>query len=102
LREGDQAALEVVVNNASEKPQQGTLTLDIVDAETEKSVLASFGVKAASQSFTVEPGKGTHLRFPLTTPTRVGPVAFRVTARAGNLSDGELRPLPVLPGRMHL
>jgi uncharacterized protein YfaS (alpha-2-macroglobulin family) len=102
LREGDQAVLEVVVNNAGEQRQQGTLVLDILDVETEKSVLASFGVKAASQSFTVEPGKGTHLRFPLTAPARVGPVAFRVTARAGNLSDGELRPLPVLPGRMHL
>jgi uncharacterized protein YfaS (alpha-2-macroglobulin family) len=102
LREGDKAVLEVVVNNASEQKQQGTLTLDIVDTETEKSVLGSFGVTAASQSFTVEPGKGTSLRFPLSTPAKVGAVAFRVTARAGNLGDGELRPLPVLPGRMHL
>jgi len=29
-------------------------------------------------------------------------VAFKVVATAGNLSDGELRPLPILPGRMHL
>ncbi len=102
LREGDQAVLEVVVNNASEQRQQGTLTLDILDAETEKSVLARFGVSAASQPFSVEPGKGTSLRFALKTPEQVGMVAFRVTARAGNLGDGELRPLPVLPGRMHL
>ncbi|MCP3142535.1 alpha-2-macroglobulin family protein [Pyxidicoccus xibeiensis] len=102
LREGDRAVLEVVVNNAAEKPQQGTLTLDIVDPQTQKSLLADFGVQAASQAFNVAPGKGTNLRFPLTTPTRVGAVAFRVVARAGNLSDGELRPLPVLPGRVHL
>ncbi|HLL02769.1 MAG TPA: alpha-2-macroglobulin family protein [Myxococcaceae bacterium] len=102
LREGDKAVLEVVVNNASEQKQQGTLTLDILDTETEKSVLPSFGVTAASQSFTVEPGKGTSLRFALSAPPRVGPVAFRVTARAGNLGDGELRPLPILPSRMHL
>jgi uncharacterized protein YfaS (alpha-2-macroglobulin family) len=102
LREGDKAVLEVVVNNASAQRQQGTLTLDILDAETEKSVLASFGVTSASQPFTVEPGKGTALRFALSTPAKVGTVAFRVSARAGNLGDGELRPLPVLPGRMHL
>ncbi|MCP3101320.1 MG2 domain-containing protein [Myxococcus sp. K15C18031901] len=102
LREGDRAVLEVVVNNAAERSQQGTLTLDIVDVETRKSLLADFGVKNASQTFDVAPGKGTHLRFPLTTPARVGQVAFRVEARAGNLSDGELRPLPVLPGRIHL
>src|SRR5207237_5358187 len=29
-------------------------------------------------------------------------VAFMVTARAAQFSDGELRPLPVLPSRMHL
>jgi alpha-2-macroglobulin len=102
LREGDKAVLEVVINNASEQRQQGTLTLDILETETEKSVLSSFGVTAASQSFTVEPGRGTSLRFALSTPPKVGTVAFRVMARAGNLGDGELRPLPVLPGRMHL
>ncbi|MFP2908131.1 alpha-2-macroglobulin family protein [Pyxidicoccus sp. 3LFB2] len=102
LREGDRAVLEVVVNNAADKPQQGTLTLDIVDAQTQKSLLADFGVKGASQSFNVAAGRGTNLRFALTAPAKVGAVAFRVEARAGNLSDGELRPLPVLPGRMHL
>ncbi|WP_163997244.1 alpha-2-macroglobulin family protein [Pyxidicoccus caerfyrddinensis] len=102
LREGDRAVLEVVVNNAADKPQQGTLTLDIVDAQTQKSLLADFGVKGASQAFNVAAGRGTNLRFALTAPAKVGAVAFRVEARAGNLSDGELRPLPVLPGRMHL
>ncbi|WAM29385.1 alpha-2-macroglobulin family protein [Myxococcus sp. NMCA1] len=102
LREGDRAVLEVMVNNAASRPMQGTLTLDIQDLELQKSVLSDFGVQKASQSFRVEAGKGTRLRFPLTTPTRVGPVAFRVEARAENHSDGELRPLPVLPSRMHL
>lgn len=102
LREGDRAVLEVMVNNAASRPMQGTLTLDIQDLELQKSVLSDFGVQKASQSFRVEAGKGTRLRFPLTTPTRVGPVAFRVVARSENHSDGELRPLPVLPGRMHL
>ncbi|WP_426751309.1 alpha-2-macroglobulin family protein [Myxococcus sp. Y35] len=102
LREGDRAVLEVMVNNAASRPMQGTLTLDILDVETQQSVLPDFGVRKASQAFTVAAGKGTRLRFPLTTPTRVGSVAFRVEARAENHSDGELRPLPLLPGRMHL
>jgi hypothetical protein len=29
-------------------------------------------------------------------------ISFKVTATAGDFSDGEIRPLPVLPGRMHL
>ena len=47
--------------------------------------------------FTVEPGGGADLGFDLQVPARVGTVAFRITARAGDFSDGELRPLPVLP-----
>ncbi|PTL78255.1 alpha-2-macroglobulin [Vitiosangium sp. GDMCC 1.1324] len=102
LREGDSAVLEVVVNNAGEATLEGTLALDIVEPEKNASLLSRFGVKAASQPFRVEAGKGTTVRFPLVTPAELGPVAFRVTARAGDFSDGELRPLPVLPGRMHL
>ena len=48
------------------------------------------------------PGGGADLTFPVTVPLRVGQVAVRAVARAGDLSDGELRPLPVLPGRLHL
>src|SRR5262249_46298500 len=33
---------------------------------------------------------------------RAGTYAFKVTAVSGETSDGELRPVPVLPGRIHL
>ena len=52
--------------------------------------------------FSVAPGGGTSLTFPVEAPARVGTVAFRVIGSAGDFSDGELRPLPVLPGRLHL
>jgi uncharacterized protein YfaS (alpha-2-macroglobulin family) len=105
LREGDRAEVKVVVNNASDGEIKGTLTFDILDPETNKSLLESFGFTGegvASRSFTVTAGSGTNLTFPLTTPAKVGMVAFKVVARSGDLSDGELRPIPVLPGRMHL
>ncbi|HYN22646.1 MAG TPA: alpha-2-macroglobulin family protein, partial [Thermoanaerobaculia bacterium] len=104
LRENDLAQLEVVINNASEGELKGKVTLDIVDPETGESLLADFGLKAskARASFKVAAAGGTSVVFPLSTPKRVGPVAFKVTATAGHLSDGELRPLPILPSRMHL
>src|SRR5205085_10597357 len=40
--------------------------------------------------------------FALVAPRRLGPVAFRVIASAGDVSDGELRPIPVLPSLLHL
>jgi uncharacterized protein YfaS (alpha-2-macroglobulin family) len=105
LREGDRAVLKVVVNNAGEEAFEGALNLAIYDPETEEDLRSLFGLTAEETSgvgFSIEPGGGADLSFALEVPARVGSVAFRATARAGEFSDGELRPLPVLPGRMHL
>jgi uncharacterized protein YfaS (alpha-2-macroglobulin family) len=105
LREGDRASLKVVVNNAGEEPLSGALDFEIFDPDTDEDLRAAFGLDPSSATgvrFEVEPGAGTNLSFPVKVPARIGTIAFRVTARAGDYSDGELRPLPVLPGRMHL
>ncbi|MBW8876364.1 MAG: hypothetical protein JF614_15460 [Acidobacteria bacterium] len=104
LREGDQARLKVVVTNARKTAMRGEVALEIADPETGQSLLADFGLTAgpARLPFTAAAGGGTSVTFPLTAPRRVGPVAFKVTAVAGDESDGELRPLPVLPSRVHL
>jgi uncharacterized protein YfaS (alpha-2-macroglobulin family) len=105
LREGDQAEIKVVVNNASDKELKGALNFDIIDVATDQSVLSQFGLSktdADAKSFTVPAGGGTNLTFPIKTPSKVGQIAFKVTAISGEFSDGELRPIPILPGRMHL
>jgi uncharacterized protein YfaS (alpha-2-macroglobulin family) len=104
LREGDHAELKVVVNNAGESELSGILDLEILDADSDQDIAQEFGLApAASRApFTVAPGGGANLSFPVKVPARIGTIAFRVTARADQLSDGELRPVPVLPGRMHL
>lgn len=102
FREGDKAELKVVVNNASDRPLSGEFTLDIHDAETEEDLASAFQLDSRSRRFEVEPGGGTTVSFPLVAPNRVGPAAFKVIARAGDVSDGELRPVPVLPSRYHL
>jgi hypothetical protein len=104
LREGDQANLKVVINNASQAALQGQVHFDIVDPVTNESRLAAFGLDRtkATVPFQVAAGGGTSLTFPVTAPKEAGAVAFRVTAAAGDVSDGELRPLPILPSRLHL
>ena len=105
VREGDQATLKVVVNNASEGALDGTVDFDILDPATDQSLLSEFGLsraQAAGVAFSAPAGGGTHLSFAITVPPRVGTIAFEVIARTEGFSDGELRPLPVLPGRMHL
>jgi uncharacterized protein YfaS (alpha-2-macroglobulin family) len=105
LREGDRATLKVVVNNAGEKDFDGALNLKIYDPDTKEDLRSIFGLAPEDTSgvpFSVEAGKGADLSFLIEVPARVGTVAFEITARAGSFSDGELRPLPVLPGRLHL
>jgi uncharacterized protein YfaS (alpha-2-macroglobulin family) len=105
LREGDQAEIKLVVNNASDRELKGILNFDIIDIATDQSVLSQFGLSksdASGKAFTVEAGGGTNLTFPIKTPSKVGQIAFKVMATSGDFSDGELRPIPILPGRMHL
>ena len=103
LREGDRAELAVTVDNAGETPLEGTLELTVQDPASGDDLAAAFDLRdATGVPFAVEPGRSQTLRFPIAVPPRPGIVAFRAVARAGDLSDGELRPLPVLPGRMHL
>jgi uncharacterized protein YfaS (alpha-2-macroglobulin family) len=106
LREGDLADIKVVVNNASDKPMTGRLEFDILDVDSGRSVLCDFGGcidgRMLEKGFTAPAGGSASVTYPIRTPARVGQIAFRVMAKAVDLSDGELRPIPVLPGRMHL
>jgi len=105
LREGDKADIKVVVNNASERELSGKLTFDILDPATNQSLLSIFGLSGAAaeaRPFTVKAGGGTNLTFSVAAPKDVRTVAFKVTAVSGDTSDGEMRPLPILPGRIHL
>ncbi|MEW5900885.1 MAG: alpha-2-macroglobulin family protein, partial [Acidobacteriota bacterium] len=104
FREGDRAELRVMVNNAGEASLTGSVSLEVFDPITNENLAPAFGLPAIvpEQQFAVKPGGGTSVAFALLAPSRVGTVAFKVTSRAGAFSDGELRPLPVLPGRMHL
>jgi hypothetical protein len=60
LREGDRAVMKVVVNNAGEKELSGQLSLDILDPDTNRSLLADFGLRPsdAVRPFTVKAGGG--------------------------------------------
>ena len=104
LREGDSAELKVVVNNASAGAMSGTVALDILDTETNTSALAAFGLtpEKAAVAFSAAAGGSANATFAILAPKRVGSYAIKATAVSGDFSDGELRPVPVLPGRMQL
>lgn len=102
FREGDEAVLKVVVNNASEKEMQGNTTLVVLDPETQEDRSKDFGITTFEQSWKADSKGSANLSWSLKAPHRIGTYAFKVVAKSGQYQDGELRPLPVLPGRIHL
>lgn len=105
LREGDHLRIEVLVDNASDQAFDAEVRFDLEDPDTGASLAEAFALDRevmTGRRVAIEPGRTATLPVELVVPNRLGPVAVRVTARAGERSDGELRPLPVLPGRMHL
>ena len=102
VREADQVSLKVVIQNAGKEALSGALSFELFDPQTDKSLNAEFKVKQSSLPFQVAAGGSSHLTIPISAPRRVGDVAVRVSGKAGTLSDGELRALPLLPSRLHL
>jgi uncharacterized protein YfaS (alpha-2-macroglobulin family) len=103
LREGDKAEIKVVVNNASDGPLTGDVAFEIEDPDTHESLLAEFGVDPSrALTFAAAASGSANVTVPIVAPKRLGAVAIKVVARAGDRSDGEQRALPVLPSRLHL
>jgi uncharacterized protein YfaS (alpha-2-macroglobulin family) len=97
LREGDESAWRVMVNNDSGKPLSGNVELSLTDPDTGADLAAEFGVKATSKPFKVATGKSATVTFTLDVPSRVKPIVVTVKGASGGLSDGEKHLIPVLP-----
>ncbi|MBF0102871.1 MAG: hypothetical protein HQK77_18380 [Desulfobacterales bacterium] len=102
LREGDKAGLQVVINNASDRLLQGKAHLAIIDPVTQEDKSAVFGIAQHEQVFQVQANRSEALTWNVIAPHEIGGYAVKVMATSNDLSDGELRPIPVLPSRFHL
>jgi len=102
LREGDEATLKVVVQNASERDLTGHLNVELYDPVTQHSLVEEFGLYQTAWPFNVPAHASTHVLIPVKAPKALHDVAFRAIGRAAELSDGELHTLPILPSRLHL
>ncbi|MBK7961197.1 MAG: hypothetical protein IPK04_08280 [Bdellovibrionales bacterium] len=104
LREGDRAQLRFVLNNTSDKAIYGQVRIELLDEDGKTDLASKFHVKAVnlSKPFNIEAGKSFTHEIELTAPVGLGNLVVRAVAKAGNLSDGEQRSLPILPGRFHL
>jgi len=101
FREGDKMDFPVKISNISNKELKGEITLEFFDAITLEPINNIF-VKEnkKSQEFKVGAGMNSLVTWELQIPEGLGLITYKVVAKAGNLSDGEQKPLPVLTNRM--
>ncbi|MBW6491610.1 MAG: hypothetical protein K0B15_10520 [Lentimicrobium sp.] len=100
FREGDQMTVQTKVSNLATNPLQGEAKLQLFDAITLKPVDEMFGSALPSKPFELETGGNTVVEWTINIPAAIDAVMVRITATAGNHSDGEEIMLPVLTNRM--
>jgi uncharacterized protein YfaS (alpha-2-macroglobulin family) len=101
FREGDEIDLKIMINNSSERELSGKLEFDILD-QNQKSVLDKFKIKNEIQNFSAKSKANITKNISLKVPVGSGIYQVKVKANSGSYSDGEIRSIPILPGRMHL
>lgn len=97
LREGDTLTLPITIANLTDRSQSGTARLALFDAETMKPVNELFGVTTEELPFSLDSRGNAVVSWRVIVPTGIDAVTWRVTASAGDFSDGEESMLPVLP-----
>ena len=99
FRTGDTLTLSAKVNNLTENELNGNALLRFYDAFTMQPVDAQILQTAGTQRFAVKAGESVALQWKLAIPDGLQAVTYRLTAQAGNHTDGEERSVPVLSNR---
>ncbi|MBN1948146.1 MAG: hypothetical protein JW784_00220 [Candidatus Cloacimonetes bacterium] len=117
FRQGDSMEFTAKITNLSEQDLRGTAILEFYDAITMQPVSREFGVTGISSDddqddrtewvipeaeclFSTIADQSTLVKWQIKVPENIGAVVYRITARAGNLTDGEEKAIPVLSNRM--
>lgn len=101
LRQGDDMVITTKISNLSDHELRGSALLDIADPQTGQLLALPFRIDKAETSFTVAAGQSTLVSWRVHVPgSRYEPVALRISARAGDFTDGEENTLPVVSNRM--
>ncbi len=99
LRQGDRIRIGAKVSNISTEALRGTAHIELLDATTGQplaGVSGSFG----DQAFTVPEQQSTDVAWTFDVPDSLfNAVVIRISAKAGNFTDGEETTLPVITNR---
>ncbi len=99
FRVGDTLVLSAKVNNLTEGDLNGKALLRLYDAFTMQPVDAQMLKTDGTQPFAVKAGQSAAVQWRLVVPATLQAVTYRLTAQAGNHTDGEEKSVPVLSNR---
>ena len=97
VRRSDRLVLSASVINLTDKQQTANVQFELIDPATEKSIPLK---DAAPKSVTLAANETKAVEWNITEFSPYELVTCKVTARAGNFSDGEQKYLPVLPDKV--
>ncbi len=100
MREGDAMEFSAKISNISDSNLSGTAELHFFDALTMKPIDDLLGLSQANIPFSADKGKSAPVSWKITIPEGLQAVTYRITASAGDFSDGEEAAIPVLTNRM--
>lgn len=101
LREGDKMEFSAKIVNMGDKEVSGNAELQLLNASTMNPVDGWFKNTNRTKLFTVAAGQSTVVNFNIEIPNNFNnAVAYRIVAKAGNVSDGEEAAIPVVTNRM--
>lgn len=100
FREGDRVVISAKVTNMTDKALSGRAELLLFDAVSMKPLDRELSNGTPRAPFTLPARGNAVVSWPVRVPASVEAVTWRVTARAGDFSDGEESTLPVLSNRM--
>ena len=103
FREGDKMTFSVKIASLSDQPLKGTSKLEFFDALTGKVISEQLSVVSKKSleplAFSLLPKNSTVVEWQIQIPEGIQAITYRVTASAGNFSDGEEMTLPVVTNR---
>ena len=100
LREGDRIQFAAKITNISDHDLTGTAELHFFDALSMKPIDDLLELNAAKIAFSANKGLSTPVSWEIHIPEGLQAVTYRITATAGDFSDGEEAAIPVLTNRM--
>jgi uncharacterized protein YfaS (alpha-2-macroglobulin family) len=101
VRDGDVISFSAKVSNLSETSLTGQARLQLFDAITMTDITNELVKSGSNVSFDIEKGKSQGLAWDLVIPnTKYQAVTYRITAQAGDHTDGEENTIPVVTNSM--